>query len=49
MTTRQMASLVLSCMLYGHKLGFLSLVGAFIVFCTLAERSYRNYANSRRK
>jgi adenosine 3'-phospho 5'-phosphosulfate transporter B2 len=48
MTTRQMFSLVLSCMIYGHKLGFMSIVGAFIVFCTLAERSHRNYANSKR-
>merc|ERR1712137_951489 len=32
MTTRQMASLVVSCILYGHVIGAVSLIGAVIVF-----------------
>ena len=47
MTTRQMASLVLSCILYGHTLGFVSVVGAIIVFITLLARARRNYMSKK--
>jgi len=48
MTTRQMLSLVMSCLLYGHVLGMFSVFGALIVFSTLLHRSRRNYKNNKK-
>ena len=40
MTTRQMISLVVSCMMFGHSLGQSSIVGAVVVFGVLLSQVY---------
>mmetsp|Transcript_5089 Transcript_5089/g.7028 ORF Transcript_5089/g.7028 Transcript_5089/m.7028 type:complete len:393 (-) Transcript_5089:404-1582(-) len=47
MTTRQMLSMVLSCLLFNHSLGFISLIGAIVVFSTLGYRIRRQYLAKR--
>jgi len=41
MTTRQMFSMILSCIYYGHSLGFFAVIGALVVFGTLFDKSRR--------
>jgi adenosine 3'-phospho 5'-phosphosulfate transporter B2 len=41
MTTRQIFSLFLSCLLFKHSLGWMSLVSAVLVFMIVANRIYR--------
>jgi len=49
MTTRQMLSMVLSCFLFGHSLGLLSVVGAVVVFSTLGYQTRRQYLAKKAK
>merc|ERR1719375_1657252 len=42
MTTRQIASMLLSCMLFGHQLHSLAIGAAAVVFSVLMVRSYRS-------
>merc|ERR1719395_376556 len=42
MTTRQMASVLLSCLLFGHQLPSLAIGAAAVVFSVLMVRSYRS-------
>jgi len=43
MTTRQMLSLVVSCVVFGHSLGIGTAIGAVIVFSVLFYRTKRKY------
>lgn len=43
MTCRQMLSMVISCLWFGHTLGELSTLGALVVFGTLGYRIYRKF------
>jgi solute carrier family 35 (adenosine 3'-phospho 5'-phosphosulfate transporter), member B2 len=47
MTTRQMISLVFSCLLYGHQIKLASMSGIFIVFATLFFKARRQLMASR--
>ena len=49
MTTRQMLSMVFSCILFGHSLAAMSFVGATIVFSTIGYRIYSKYKASQKK
>jgi adenosine 3'-phospho 5'-phosphosulfate transporter B2 len=49
MTTRQMISLVFSCILYGHQIKLASMSGIVIVFCTLFYKARRQLLASRAK
>ena len=40
MTTRQMLSMIFSCILFGHSIGMVSLAGACIVFAIIFNRIY---------
>merc|ERR1719159_1483226 len=42
MTTRQIASVLLSCILFGHQLPSLAIGAAAVVFSVLMVRSYRS-------
>mmetsp|Transcript_2924 Transcript_2924/g.8576 ORF Transcript_2924/g.8576 Transcript_2924/m.8576 type:complete len:348 (+) Transcript_2924:306-1349(+) len=43
MTTRQMLSLIMSCLVFGHSLGFSAILGTAIVFGVLVSRTKRKY------
>jgi adenosine 3'-phospho 5'-phosphosulfate transporter B2 len=49
MITRQMISMGVSCVLFGHALVPISLIGAATVFATLFHRAKRSYTASERK
>merc|ERR1712194_525398 len=46
MATRQMISICISSMVFGHKLNFKSLMGAFIVFSVLFYQIQKRYISS---
>eukprot|EP00658_Telonema_sp_P-2_P023448 TRINITY_DN19397_c0_g1_i1.p1 TRINITY_DN19397_c0_g1~~TRINITY_DN19397_c0_g1_i1.p1 ORF type:complete len:354 (-),score=87.48 TRINITY_DN19397_c0_g1_i1:143-1204(-) len=43
MTTRQMFSIMLSMVMFGHALKHTALTGSLLVFCTLFKRTHRNW------
>lgn len=49
MTTRQMLSMVFSCLLFGHSMAAMSFVGATIVFSTIGYRIYGKYKANQSK
>ena len=48
-STRQLLSIVISCIIYGHTLSGKGIAGIVIVFGTIAVRIYLSYARSRRR
>ena len=49
MATRQLLSIVISCIIYGHTLSWKRIAGIIIVFGTIAVRIYLSCARSRRR
>lgn len=49
MTTRQMLSMVLSCILFSHPIGLISACGAVVCFSAVGHRIRRNYIKGRSK
>ena len=49
MTTRQMISMVISCLLFGHTISFMSIVGTFIVFGAVLASIRRQYLERKNK
>uniref|UniRef100_A0A7R9YCU3 Adenosine 3'-phospho 5'-phosphosulfate transporter 1 n=1 Tax=Pinguiococcus pyrenoidosus TaxID=172671 RepID=A0A7R9YCU3_9STRA len=43
MTTRQMLSMIMSCVLFGHSLNSVSILASVVVFSVLAARIWRRY------
>ena len=49
MTTRQMLSMIVSCVVYGHSLGMGAVLGAAVVFGVLFYKMKRKYDAAQRK
>jgi len=49
MTTRQLVSIILSCVIYGHAISGESLIGAVVVFLAVGYRIYRQNEERKKK